>query len=88
MNSRLFWPRTVPVKAQYCRSRKAAGVDHHGHEELALPLREAEAGQGVHAGLGDAVVDVVGRVFVRHRNSSMPRGCGPDRPPPPRDPTT
>jgi hypothetical protein len=22
MNSRLFWPRTVPVKAQYCRSRK------------------------------------------------------------------
>ena len=22
MNSRLFCPRTVPVKAQYCRSRK------------------------------------------------------------------
>ena len=69
--------------------QEAAGVDHHGHEELPLPLGEAEAAQGVHAGLGDTVVDVVGRVFVRHRNSSIPRGCGPDRPPPlPREPTT
>ena len=28
------------------------------------------------------------RVFVRHRNSSRTRGCGADRRPPPRDPTT
>ena len=69
--------------------QETAGVDHHGHEELPLPLGETEAAQGVHAGLGDAVVDVVGRVFVRHRNSSIPRGCGPERPPPPpREPTT
>ena len=27
--------------------QKAAGVDHHGHEELTLPLREAEVAQGV-----------------------------------------
>jgi hypothetical protein len=26
-------------------------------------------------------------VFVRHRNSSIPRGRGPERPPPPRDAT-
>ena len=39
MNSRLFWPRTVPVKAQVLPLQEAAGVDHHGHEELPLPLR-------------------------------------------------
>ena len=39
--------------------QKAARVDHCSHEELALSLREAEAGQSVDASLGDAVVDVV-----------------------------
>ena len=67
--------------------QKAAGVDHDLHEELALPLRETEAGQRVDASLGDAVVDVVGWVFVRHRNSSIRRGCGLERPLPPREPT-
>ena len=32
--------------------QETAGVDHDGHEELSLPLREAEAAQGVDAGLG------------------------------------
>ena len=60
MNSRLFWPRTVPVKVQYCRSRKQPEWTITGHEELALPLREADAAQGVDAGHGHAVVDVGG----------------------------
>ncbi len=42
MNSRLFCPRTVPVSAQYCRSRKQPAWTHHGHEERALSLGEPE----------------------------------------------
>ena len=88
MNSRLFWPRDSAAEGAVLPLQKAARVDHHGHEELPLPLREAEAAQGVHTALGDAVVRPIARVFVRHRNSSMTRGCGAERPPPPRDPTT
>ena len=69
--------------------QKAPGVDHHGHEELTLPLREAEVRAGRSRGSMLTLSNVaVVRVFVRHRNSSMTRGCGAERPPPPRDPTT
>jgi hypothetical protein len=68
--------------------QEAAGVDHHGHQELALPLRETKRAEDIDARSGDAVVEVVRRVFVAHRNSSIPRGCGPDRPRPPLDPRT
>jgi hypothetical protein len=43
--------------------------------------------EGIHARPGDAVVDIVKGVFVPHRNSSIQRGCGPERPLPPREPT-
>ena len=88
-NSRLFWPRAVPVNVQYLPFQEAPGVDHDRHEELTLPLREAEtSARRHHPADADAVERRIVRVFVRHRNSSMTRGCGAERPPPPRDPTT
>jgi hypothetical protein len=68
--------------------QKTAGVDHDGHEELALSPRQAVIAQSGHAADADAVEGPVRRVFVRHRNSSMPRGRGPDRLPLPREATT
>ena len=68
--------------------QKTSGVDHDGHEELTLPQRQAVVAQSGHAADADAVEGPVGRVFVRHRNSSIPRGRGPERPPPPREATT
>jgi hypothetical protein len=68
--------------------QKASGVDHDSHEELALSQRQAVLTEGGDAADADAVEGPVGRVFVRHRNSSTTRGCGAERPPPPRDPTT
>ena len=68
--------------------KEAAGVDHDGHQELALPLGEAKARECLHPLLRDAVQGAVDRILARHRNSSAPRGRGTDRPPPPRDPTT
>jgi hypothetical protein len=68
--------------------QKTSGVDHDRHQELTLPLRKAVVAQSAHATDADAVEGPVGRVFVRHRNSSIPRGRGPDRPPPPREATT
>jgi hypothetical protein len=67
---------------------EAAGVHHDRHEELALALREAEARESIHAALADAVEGWIARVSVHHRKSSMMRGCGRGRPPPPRDATT
>ena len=67
---------------------EAPGVDHHGHEELTLPLREAELPKACDPAHVDAIEPRIVRVFVRHRNSSMTRGCGPERPPPPREATT
>lgn len=54
--------------------KEAARMHHHRHEELTLAQGESETGQGVHAAFGDAVVAIVPRVFVRQRNSSIPRG--------------
>src|SRR5712691_606891 len=69
--------------------QEAPGVDHDRHEELTLPLREADdIPEPHHPADADAVERRVVRVLVRHRNSSMTRGCGAERPPPPRDPTT
>ena len=67
---------------------EAPGVDHDRHEELTLPLREAELPKACDAARIDAIERRVVRVFVRHRNSSMTRGCGAERPPPPREATT
>jgi hypothetical protein len=86
-NSRLFWPRGAGEPA-VLSFQEAPGVDHDGHEELTLPLREAEITEGTHPAHADAVERRVPRVFVRHRNSSTTRGCGWERPLPPRDPTT
>ena len=68
--------------------QKASRVDHDGHEELTLTQRQAVLAQSGHAADADAVEGSVRRVFVRHRNSSIPRGRGPERPPPPREATT
>jgi hypothetical protein len=59
---------------------KTSGVDHDGHQELALPQRHTVLAQSGHPADADAVEGSVGRVFVGHRNSSIPRGRGPDRP--------
>jgi hypothetical protein len=89
MNSRLVLAAHRAREGAVLTLQKAAGVDHHGDEELSRPLREPEARQRRHTILGHAVERAVGRIFVRrHRNSSMPRGRGTARPPPPRDPTT
>src|SRR5690606_32277151 len=72
--------RTTVLSAYCARERavlalqEAAGMDHHGDEERPLSFGEAEGAQGIHAGLGDTVIDVAGRVFVLHKNSSIPRG--------------
>jgi hypothetical protein len=68
--------------------QKTSGVDHDGDEELALALRQTVVAQSGHSADADAVQRSVGRVVVRHRNSSIPRGCGPERPPRPREATT
>src|SRR4051812_17976127 len=68
--------------------QKTSRVDHDGHEELALPQRQAVLAKSGYAGDAYAVEGPVRRIFVRHRNSSIPRGRGPDRPPPPREATT
>lgn len=68
--------------------QEAAGVNHDSDEELTLPLGEAEAGEGVHAPFAHAVECWNAWVLVHHRKSSMMRGCGRERPPLPRDPTT
>jgi len=69
--------------------QEAPGVDHDRHEELTLPLREADdIPEAHHPADAYAVERRAVRVFVRHRNSSTTRGCGAERPPPPRDPTT
>ena len=68
--------------------QKTSGVDHDRHQELTLPQRQAGLAKGGHSADADAVEGPVGRVFVRHRNSSIPRGRGPERPPPPREATT
>jgi hypothetical protein len=83
------------VPAAYCPGKlavlplqKTSGMNHDGHDELALPLRQAVLAQSGHAADADAVEARAGRIFVRHRNSSIPRGRGPERPPPPREATT
>jgi hypothetical protein len=63
-------------------------VDHDGDEELALAWGEAELREGGHAPFAPAVEYPIARVFMLHRKSSMMRGCGRERPPPLRDPTT
>jgi len=67
--------------------QKAPGVDHHRHEELTLPSSKAERSEADHTADRDAVEHRIVRVFVRNKNSSMTRGCGPERPPPPREAT-
>ena len=67
--------------------QKAPGVDHDGHQELTLPLGPAVRAEGADTGDADTVERPVWRVFVFHRNSSIPRGCGPEPPPLPREPT-
>src|SRR5262249_4904327 len=67
--------------------KKTSGVDHDGHQELALPQCQAALPKSGHAADADAVEGPVGRIFVRHRNSSIPRGWGPERPPRPREAT-
>ena len=56
--------------------------------KLTLARRQVVVAQSGHAADADAVEGPVGRIFVRHRNSSIPRGRGPERPPPPREATT
>src|SRR5262245_13375230 len=67
--------------------QKTSRVDHDGYQELALPQRQAVLAKSGHAADADAVEGPVGRIFARHRNSSIPRGRGPERPPRPRDAT-
>ena len=60
-----------------------ARVDHDGHQKPPLTLGEPEAGERRDARRGDAVRDIGEGEFACHRNSSIPRRRGPDRPPPP-----
>jgi hypothetical protein len=78
----------VGIAERVSRKNGTAAMDHDGHEELALSLDQAIVAQGGHASNADAVESPVGRILMRHRNSSIPRGRGPERPPLPREATT
>jgi hypothetical protein len=67
--------------------QKTSRVNHDGHQELTLSQRQTVLAQSRYPADADAVECSVGRIVVRHRNSSIPRGRGPERPPP-REATT
>ena len=88
MKSVLFWPWTMPAKAQYLALNEDARVQQDVEQEPRLALGEAECGDGFHAfRVRQLDGPPIRRGRQRHRiNSSMIRGCAVRRPPP-RPPT-
>jgi hypothetical protein len=81
-------PHPRPARSRLVPRRRNPGSRSSRCRSGFASQRKAVLAQSRHAADDDAVEGPVGRIFVCHRNSSIPRGRGPERPPPPRDATT